>query len=315
MLIALTRSTNPISSFFLIFVFWLVNLVLSFREVFFDYSNDSYFIFYKFLLAQLSILGTSVLLNKIIQKNKIVGVGDVFSGVLFLMFMIGFQNIHQYYRELMSLFLITLSNNSLICLYNVKKNYLKEFKVGILYGLSILITPYLISMPILVMIGISLVLPFTWRDLLIPFLGCLWVLLFIYSLLFVLNIDSFNPLFELYFSIPEINLAPDLDNILILLLLLFELVLFFRIFSNLEKRSIKDRVFYWLWIWTLFFLIISFIFFNECFEKYFLILSLCLPCSLFGTEFFPKKRKLMGYWRKECLIYLLILAQLSLRIY
>ena len=315
MLIDQTRSTNPITSIFLISIFWLVNLVLSFREVFIDYSHESYFLFYKLLLAHLSILGTSILINKIIQKNKIVGVGDVFSGVLFLIFMIGFQNIHQYHRELMSLFLITLANNSLICLYNIKKNYLKEFEVGILYGLSILITPSLLLMPAVVLIGISLVLPFTWRDLLIPFLGCLWVLFFINSLFFILNLDSFNPLFELYFSIPKINLVPDLKNILIFLILVFELVLFFRIFSNLEKRSIKDRAFYWLWIWTLFFLILSYVFFNECFENYFLIILLCLPCSLFGTEFFPKKRKLMGYWKKECLIYLLILVQLSLRIY
>ncbi len=299
----------------MISIFWLVNLVLSFREVFIDYSHESYFLFYKLLLAHLSILGTSILINKIIQKNKIVGVGDVFSGVLFLIFMIGFQNIHQYHRELTSLFLITLANNSLICLYNIKKNYLKEFEVGILYGLSILITPSLLLMPAVVLIGISLVLPFTWRDLLIPFLGCLWVLFFIYSLFFILNLDSFNPLFELYFSLPKINLVPDIKNILIFLILVFELVLFFRIFSNLEKRSIKDRVFYWLWIWTLFFLIISYVFFNEFFENYFLIISLCLPCSLFGTEFFPKNRNLMGYWKKECLIYLLILVQLSLRIY
>ena len=124
MLILKTRSTNPISTIFLIVLFWLINLGLSFREAFMSFSNWTDFPFAKLLLAQISILATSVLINRTLQKNKLVGVGDGLSGFLFIIFIMGLNDVHQYYRELISLFLITLGNYRLIGLYNVKKNYL-----------------------------------------------------------------------------------------------------------------------------------------------------------------------------------------------
>ena len=74
MLIANSRSTNPISSILLLVVFWLVNFSLSLREVLLYQSSWSNFIFLKMVSAHLSIIGISILLNKVLQKNKIVGV-------------------------------------------------------------------------------------------------------------------------------------------------------------------------------------------------------------------------------------------------
>ena len=317
MLILKTRSTNPISTIFLIVLFWLINLGLSFREAFMSFSNWTDFPFAKLLLAQISILATSVLINRTLQKNKLVGVGDGLSGFLFIIFIMGLNDVHQYYRELISLFLITLGNYRLIGLYNVKKNYLKEFEIGILFGLSIVIAPSLFMILGVIYIGITLVVPFTWKDFIVPLLGCLWILFAKFSCLFLfLDILDFNMFSDYSFSIPELNGSIDFTGgISFFLLTLFELIIFFKIFSVLEKRSIKERVFYWLWVWTLIFLFFSLLFFREPFNKFLLITLLGLPCSVFSIEYFAKKGKRRVYWKKEILIYLLLLLQLTLRIY
>jgi hypothetical protein len=315
MLIAQTRNTNPISSIFLISLFWLLNLGFSFYEVLLSCSNWSCFPFYKLFLANLSILGTSILVNRILQQNKLVGPGDVFSGILFLIFFLGIKDIYKFYGELMSLFLITLGTNRLISLYNVNKNYLREFEVGMLFGLSMLIVPDLFLILIVIFIGIRLVIPYTWRDFIAPLLGCFCVFCVKYSLLFISGMWTLNLLPNFSFSIPKLDVVLDLTHYFIALLLFFCLIVLYKVITVLKKRSIKDRIFYWLWIWTLIFLLLSMIFLNEGFEKSYLIISLGLPCSIFGTEFFPKKRKLKEYWKKEILIYLLILIQFSLRIY
>ena len=315
MLIAQTRNTNPISSIFSISFFWLLNLGLSFYEVLLSCSNWYDFPFYKLFLANLSILGISILVNRILQQNKLVGVGDVFSGILFLIFVLGIKEIYKYYAELVSLFLITLGNNRLISLYNVNKNYLREFEIGMLFGLSMLIAPVLFLMLIVVFIGIRLVVSFTWRDFTAPLLGCFCVFFVKYSLLFISGIDIFNLLPTFSFSIPKLDVALDLTHVFIALILFFCLIVLYKVITVLEKRSIKDRIFYWLWIWTLIFLLFSLVLLNEGFEKSLFIISLGLPCSIFSTEFFPKKRKLKEYWKKEVLIYLLIIIQFSSRIY
>lgn len=315
MLIAQTRNTNPVSSIFSISLFWLINLGLSVYEVLLSYSNWSDFPLYKILLANLSILGTAILVNRILQQNKLVGVGDVFSGILFLIFVLAIKDAYQYYGELVSLFLITLGNSRLISLYNIKKNHLREFEIGILYGFSIIISPCLFLMLIVVFIGIRLIMSISWRDFIAPLLGCFCVFFVKYSLLFIFGIWSFNLLPNLSFSILKLDFIFDLTHLFIAFLFFFSLIVLYKVITVLEKRSVKDRIFYWLWIWTLIFLLISLVLFNEGFEKSFLIISLGLPCSIFGTEFFPKKGKSKEFWKKEIFIYLFIIVQCSLRIY
>ena len=315
MLIATSRSTNPISSILLLVVFWLVNFSLSLREVLLYQSSWSNFIFLKMVSAHLSIIGISILLNKVLQKNKIVGVGDVFSGLFFLIFMISIPNTHEYYKDLASLFLITIGNNRLVTLHNSNKNYLKEFEIGILFGLSILIAPHLFTVIIALLIGIALVISFTWRDFVVPLLGFLWVFFIKYIVFYIFDISGPNPISDFNFSLPQFGFSFDLYNILIVLVFMFQFIVFLKIFSILEKRSIRERVFYRLWIWTMLFLVISVFFFSKRISGVFFILLLALPISLFSVEFFPRKRELKGYWRKEVLIYLIIFLQFYLRIY
>ena len=56
--------------------------------------------------------------------------------LLFLVFILGLNDVHKYYKEFVGLFLITLGNSQLIGLYNSQKNYLKEFEIGIFISVS-----------------------------------------------------------------------------------------------------------------------------------------------------------------------------------
>ena len=94
MLIAQTKSTNSISSILLILFFWLINVGLSFYEGFENFSNWSDIPLVKLFLVQFSILATAILLNKMLQQHKLVGVGDALSGVLFLVFILGVSDVH-----------------------------------------------------------------------------------------------------------------------------------------------------------------------------------------------------------------------------
>tara|TARA_B100000963_G_C22605541_1_gene662315 strand:+ start:980 stop:1927 length:948 start_codon:yes stop_codon:yes gene_type:complete len=315
MLIAQTKSTNPISSFFLISFFWLINLGLSFREIYFDFPTRSDLPLVESITAHIFILATSIFLNKTLTQNKLVGVGYALSGLLFLVFVMGINEVHQYYTEFISIFLITLGNHQLIGLYNAKKNYLKEFEIGILFGLSVVISPNLFLVISMIFVGVAIVVPFTWRDFIVPLLGFFWVLVAKLFLVFLLDIWNFDLLHDLYFSVPVLKGDFDFNHTLLLLLCLFELVLFYKVCSILSKRSIRERVFYWLWIWTFIFFFLSLFLFQESFDEFILVAFLGLPCSVFSVEYFTKKGKLKGYWKKEILIYIFIIIQFSLRIY
>lgn len=315
MLIAQTKSTNSISSILLILFFWLINVGLSAYECFENFSNGFDLPLIKLLLAQLSILATAVMLNKMLQQHKLVGVGDALSGVLFLIFIMGIRDVHEYYREFISLCLITLGNQKLIGLYNVKKNYLKEFEIGILFGLSILVSPNLFLILGMMFIGLTLVVPFSWRDFCVVLLGCLWIFFLKYTLLFIIDAWKFDFANGVYFSIPKVNGNIRFHHISLFLLFLFETVLFLGVFSVLAKRSIKERVFYWLWIWTFIFLLFSLTFFQKPNYRPELFAFLGLPCSVFSVEYFLKKGKATRYWIKDIIVYSLIILQVFLRVY
>jgi len=315
MLIAQTKNTNSISSVLLILFFWLINVGLCTYECFENLSNGFDFPLIKLLLVQLSILATAAMLNKMLQQHKLVGVGDALSGVLFLIFIMGIREVHEYYREFISLCLITLGNQKLIGLYNVKKNYLKEFEIGILFAFSILISPNLFLILGMMFIGLALVVPFSLRDFCVVLLGCLWIFFLKYTLLFIMDAWKFDFANGIYFSIPKVNGHIRSHHIYLLLLFLFEAVLFVSVFSVLTKRSIKERVFYWLWIWTFIFPLFSLTFFQKSNYRPELVAFLGLPCSVFSVEYFLKKGKKTRYWIKDVLVYSLIVIQVFLRVY
>lgn len=314
MIISQARSTNPISSFFLVTFFWCLNLCLVVWEVSIGFSIWDNFPFLVVVLSQSSILGTALIINFTLQKNKFVGVGDALGGIIFLIFTLGLNDLHTYYKELISLFIIAFTNLRLIGIHNAVKDYLREFEVGILFGLVVLISPSFFMLSLMLLIGITLVVSFTWRDFIVLILGFLLVFVMKFVSLFLMDSLVLQSFFPFNFSYPRFDAQFNLIQILITLISLFEFVVLVRLFSVIEKRSIKERVYYWLWIWTAVFLFLSLLFFQQTFNKFVLILILGLPCSVFSIEYFSKKGKSKGKWKEELILYCVILSVLGLRV-
>lgn len=314
MIISKARSTNTISSVFLVMFFWWLNFGVVLWEASAGFLLWNDFPFLKVAISQLSILSTALLINYTLQKNKFVGIGDSIGGVVFLIFCLGIPKLHLYYTELMSLLIIIFSNLRLIGIHNTIKNYLREFEVGILFGVALVLSPSFLLIPLMLLIGIALVVSFTWRDFIVPLFGFLFVFLTKLVVFYFINESDYKIFLPLYFSYPQFDVQFKISQILIIIIIFFELFVLIRLFSVIEKKSIKERVYYWLWIWTTIFMSFSLIFFQETFNKFVLILILAAPCSIFSIEYFPKKRKFKGWWRKELILYFLIFTLLSIRI-
>ena len=314
MIISKARSTNPISSIFLVMFFWWLNFGVVLWESSGGFLLWSDFPFLKVSISQLSILSIALLINFTLQKNKFVGVGDSIGGVVFLIFCLGIPELHLYYKEFMSLLIIVFSNLRLIGIHNAVKNYLREFEVGILFGVALALSPSFLLIPLMLLIGIALVVSFTWRDFIAPLFGFVLVFLIKLVVFYFINESDYNVFLSLCFSYPQFDAQFKISQIFISMIIFFELIVLIRLFSVIEKKSIKERVYYWLWIWTTVFMSFSLLFFQETFNKFVLIAMLAAPCSIFSIEYFPKKRKFKGGWRKELILYFLIFTLLSIRI-
>ena len=314
MIISQAKSTNPISSVFLVMLFWGLNIGVCVWEASDALTNWASFPVIEVLISQLSLVLIAVLLNFSFQKNKFVGVGNSLAGVVFLIFILGLNNVHEYYLELSSLLIISFANLRLIWIHNAPKNYLREFEIGILFGVAVLISPSFIILSLMLLIGMALVVSFTWRDFIVPIIGFLWV--YLMKFCFLVFTDSFEleSFFTLSFSYPKFDAKFSLTQILITMISLFEFGVLVRLFSVIEKRSIKERVYYWLWIWTAVFMFLALLFFQETFDKFVLIILLGLPCSVFSIEYFNKKQKSNKKWVDEFLLYGIISILLVLRL-
>lgn len=311
MLISSLRSTNVIATVFVTFILWVLNFGLTVQESFILYGPDFYTNLYKVFIAMFSMLGIAITLNITSLTYKFVGVGDGLVGAVFLTFIIGLNEVSEYYKEILSLFILTIANTRLIALHNKSKNLLREFELGILMALAILISPSFILLLPMLLIGVTLVVPLTWRDVLIPLLGVAWVLLVYLGYLFWINNWDFS---SLNFSYPKFNAKFDLSQVLITLVSLFEFLVLVTLFGVIEKRGIKERVYYWIWIWTAVFLFLSLLFFQDEFSKILLIQLLGLPCAVFAIEYFKPEKRGGFSWKKELVFYCFLAVEISFRL-
>lgn len=311
MLISSLRSTNLISTFFVTFLLWVLNFSLTVNESLVFYGPDFYDNLYKVFIAMFSVLGVVIVLNMTMLGHKFVGVGDGLVGAVFMGFMLGLTNVSEYYKELFSLFVLTVANARLISLHNKPKNLLKEFELGILVALAIVISPsYILLLPML-LIGVTLVVPLTWRDVLAPLLGVFWVVLVYAGYIFWTNNWNVN---NVAFAYPKFNAQFDLTQVLITVVSLFEFLVLVTLFGVIEKRGIKERVYYWIWIWTAVFLFVSLLFFQKDFSKVLLIQLLGLPCAVFSIEFFKPEKRGGFSWKKELVFYAFLVLEITFRL-
>ena len=211
------------------------NFLLNIGEVF----NESDVPVSKMVLSWGSVLCIVLLLNGYTQKFKFVGLGDGIAGAVFLSFMFGLKDPHLFYRELMGLCLILIVNIRLISLHNTPKNLLREFEIGLLLGLVMIISPGFLVVGIMFLIGLTLVVSFTWRDFLAPVLGVFWVFLIKYCYHFVFEEGPINEFFQLSISLPVFDFNWNIEMIEWMVLSLFVCMIFLRIFKVIEKEVLE----------------------------------------------------------------------------
>ena len=120
---------------------------------------------------------------------------------------------------------------------------------------------------------------------------------------------------EIIISLPDLSIEFNIFDTFLILIFLFELSVVLKLVRTLDSRSIKERVNYWIWIWTGFFLIISLLFFQKEFNKLMFLQFIGLPCSVFSIEFLKIKKSLKGVWKIELLFFFFLITQVTIRIY
>lgn len=310
MIVSALRNTNSISTILVTSVLFFGNFLLNIGEVF----NESDVPVSKMVLSWGSVLCIVLLLNGYTQKFKFVGLGDGIAGAVFLSFMFGLKDPHLFYRELMGLCLILIVNIRLISLHNTPKNLLREFEIGLLLGLVMIISPGFLVVGIMFLIGLTLVVSFTWRDFLAPVLGVFWVFLIKYYYHFVFEEGPINEFFQLSISLPVFDFNWNIEMIEWMVLSLFVCMIFLRIFKVIEKRSVRVRVNYRIWIWTSVCLLLSLLFFQRAFSLLYVLQWLALlPCAIFSIEYFKLESSLKGRWKLELVFFCLMVVQLGIR--
>ena len=111
-----------------------------------------------------------------------------------------------------------------------------------------------------------------------------------------------------------IFLGFNLSKILIIFVSILEFGILIKLFRVIENKSRKERINYWIWIWTSFLLFISLLFFQQNFSKMMLIQFIGLPCSVFSIEYFKFKKNKKGVWKIELVFLCFLITQVALRI-
>lgn len=257
-------------------------------------------------------LASALFLNRFLLNYKFIALGNIAPGFFLVLFLTGLPNQVDEIKVLLSIFLLIWMIRKLISLHNVKHTYFPVFEIGVLFGIITLITPQFTAVSALFLIGLTLVKPFTWRDFIIPILGFLFVILVGLTYQFFADQDfSFVQIFHFELHKPSLKAKLNLTQLVISGITAIEFVFIFKLFAVIEKKNIRQRVHYWLWIWLSILLLISLLFLQSPINKVELILIMGLPVSVFSVEFLESSIKT---WQKELLIFLLILMVFYVRI-
>lgn len=264
-----------------------------------------------FLSSGLTI-ASALFLNRFLLNYKFITLGNIAPGFFLLLFLTGLPNQVDEIKVLLSVFLLIWMIRKMISLHNVKHTYFPVFEIGVLFGVITLITPQLTAVSALFLIGLTLVKPFTWRDFIIPVLGFLFVILVGLTFQFFTDQDfSIVQIFHFEIHQPTLKAKLNLTQIVISGITAIEFVFIFKLFAVIEKKNIRQRVHYWLWIWLSIFLLVSLLFLQSPINKVELILIMGLPISVFSVEFLESSIKT---WQKELILFLLIAMIFYIRI-
>lgn len=302
MIIKIANGTNSIVGYLVIFILWFLSGVVGIYEISQGFLLLDLIPLLKIVLGEIFILITGFALLYLLARHKFIGMSNTLPAILYMVFCLGISVSEGFMEHQISIFMLLLVSERLVSLHNSTHNYLEVFGIGLLLGGLIVISPSLIGLLFIYLIGLALVTTFGWRDFIIPLfgIGSIFLFFFVISYLLDLEIGGFN------FSYPKFSLGFHVHKILVIGILIFEFLFLVKLFAVIEKKKIKSRIHYWIWIWASIFLFISFLFFQEEFENEKLILFLALPMSIFSIEFFISIKRV--FVRELAFVILLVLS-------
>jgi len=304
MIIKIANGTNSIVGYLVIFILWFLSGVVGIYEISQGFLLLDLIPLLKIVLGEIFILITGFALLYLLARHKFIGMSNTLPAILYMVFCLGISVSEGFMEHQISIFMLLLVSERLVSLHNSTHNYLEVFGIGLLLGGLIVISPSLIGLLFIYLIGLALVTTFGWRDFIIPLfgIGSIFLFFFVISYLLDLEIGGFN----FNFSYPKFSLGFHVHKILVIGILIFEFLFLVKLFAVIEKKKIKSRIHYWIWIWASIFLFISFLFFQEEFENEKLILFLALPMSIFSIEFFISIKRV--FVRELAFVILLVLS-------
>ena len=304
MIIKIANGTNSIVGYLVIFILWFLSGVVGIYEI-----SQGFFLWdlvplLKVVVGEIFILITGLALLYFLARHKFIGMSNTLPAILYMVFCLGISVSEGFMEHQISIFMLFLVSERLVSLHNSTHNYLEVFGIGLLLGGLIVISPSLIGLLFIYLIGLALVTTFGWRDFIIPLFGIVSIFLFFFVISYLLDLEIGG--FNFNFSYPKFSLGFHVHKILVIGILIFEFLFLVKLFAVIEKKKIKSRIHYWIWIWASIFLFISFLFFQEEFENEKLILFLALPMSIFSIEFFISIKRV--FVRELAFVILLVLS-------
>lgn len=309
MIIKIANGTNSIVGYLVIFILWFLSGLAAIYEISHGFLLLDIVPFLKVVIGEIFILITGLALLYFLARHKFIGMSNTLPAIIYIVFCLGISVSDGFMEHHISIFMLLLVSERLVSLHNSTHNYLKVFEIGLLLGGLIVISPSLIGLLFIYLIGLALVTTFGWRDFIIPLFGIGSVVLFYFTIAYLLDREVGSHHFN--FSYPKFSLGFTFYDILLMSISIFEFLFLVKLFAVIEKKNIKSRIHYWIWIWATIFLFISFLFFQEEFEKEKLILFLALPMAIFSTEFFISIKRV---FLKELAFVILSVLLMCLRI-
>mgnify|MGYP001582077699 FL=1 len=304
MIIKIANGTNSIVGYLVVFILWFLSGVVGIYEISQGFLLLDLIPLLKIVIGEIFILITGFALLYLLARHKFIGMSNTLPAILYMVFCLGISVSEGFMEHQISIFMLLLVSERLVSLHNSTRNYLKVFGIGLLLGGLIVISPSLIGLLFIYLIGLALVTTFGWRDFIIPLFGIGSIFLFFFVIIYLLDLEIGG--FNFNFSYPKFSLGFNVHKILVMGVLIFEFLFLVKLFAVIEKKNIKSRIHYWIWIWASIFLFISFLFFQQEFENEKLILFLALPMSIFSIEFFISIKRV--FVRELAFVILLVLS-------
>ena len=304
MIIKIANGTNSIVGYLVVFILWFLSGVVGIYEISQGFLLLDLIPLLKIVIGEIFILITGFALLYLLARHKFIGMSNTLPAILYMVFCLGISVSEGFMEHQISIFMLLLVSERLVSLHNSTRNYLKVFGIGLLLGGLIVISPSLIGLLFIYLIGLALVTTFGWRDFIIPLFGIGSIFSFFFVIIYLLDLEIGG--FNFNFSYPKFSLGFNVHKILVMGVLIFEFLFLVKLFAVIEKKNIKSRIHYWIWIWASIFLFISFLFFQQEFENEKLILFLALPMSIFSIEFFISIKRV--FVRELAFVILLVLS-------